>query len=100
MICETKVNDSFCLANILINIFSKPYRLACNLLGGGFLLYVREDIQAILLEVERKPTESFYVEINLCNDKQLINSSNSDFNIEMEEQQTKAFCNNCGLKGL
>ena len=99
--------------------------------GGGMLSHVREDIPSNLLEVETKPTESFYVEINLHNDKWLINCSynphknmignhlralsqkldtysssyNSfiilgDFNIEMEEQQIKAFCDNYGLKSL
>ena len=79
--------------------------------------------------METKPIEGFYVEINLRNDKWLINCSYSlhknmmgnhlralsekletyssnynnfiilgDFNIEMEEQQVKAFCDNYGLK--
>ena len=87
------------------------------------MLYVREDIPTNLLEVETKPIEGIYVEINLCNDKWSINCSYSphknmmgnhfralsekldiystsydnfifldDFNIEMEEQQIKAFC--------
>ena len=131
MISETKIDDSFPLGNFLIGGFSKPYRLDCDSLGGGILLYVREDIPSNLLEVETKPIEGFYVEINLHNDKWLINcsynphqnmignhlralsekldiyssSSNKfiivgNFNIEMEEQQIKAFCNNYGLKSL
>ena len=86
------------------------------------MLYVREDIPTNLFEVETKPIEGFYVEINLRNDKWLINCSYNphknmignhlrplnvkldiystsydnfiipgDFNIEMEEQQSKAF---------
>ena len=84
-----------------------------------------------MLEVETKPIEGFYVEINLHNDKWLINCSYnphkntirnhlralsekldiysssysnviilSDFNIEVKEQQIKAFCDNYGLKNL
>ena len=131
MISETKIDDSFPLGNFLIGGFSKPYRLDGDSLGGGILLYVREDIPSTLLEVETKPIEGFYVEINLHNDKWLINCSYSphknmirnhlralsekldiysssynnfiilgDFNIEMEEQQIKAFCDNYGLKSL
>ena len=39
------------------------------------MLYVREDIPTNLLEVETKPSEGFYVEINVRNDKWLINWS-------------------------
>ena len=131
MISETKIYDSFPLGNFLIDGFSKPYRLDCDSLGGGILLYVTEGIPMNLLEVETKPIESFYVEINLRNDKWLMNCSYNpnknmignhlrapnekldiystsydnffilgDFNIEMEEQQIKAFCDNYGLKSL
>ena len=125
MISETKIDDSSPLGNFLTCRFSKPYRLDRDSLGGGILLYVREDISTNTIEVETKPIEGFYVEINLCNDKWLINCSyNShknmignhlralskkleiystsyenfiifgDFNIEMEEQEIKDFCDN------
>ena len=71
MISETKNDDTFHLGNFLIGCFSKPYRLDRDSLGGGILLYVREDIASNLLEVETKPIEGFYVEINLHNDKWL-----------------------------
>ena len=74
MISETKIYDSFSLGNFLIDGFSKPYRLGDSL-GGGILLYVTEGIPINLLEVETKPIESFYVEINLRNDKWLMNCS-------------------------
>ena len=45
------------------------------MLGEGILLYVREDILTNLIEVETKPIEGFYVEINMRNDKWLINCS-------------------------
>ena len=44
-------------------------------LGGGILLYVREDIPTNLIEVATKPIEAFYIEINLRNDKWLISCS-------------------------
>ena len=52
---ETKIDDSFPFGNFLIGGFSKPYRLDRDSLGGGILLYVREDIPSNLLEVETKP---------------------------------------------
>ena len=75
MISKTKIDDSFPLGNFLIGGFIKPYRLHHDSLGGGILLCVREDIPSNLLEVETKPIEGFYVEINLHNYKWLINCS-------------------------
>ena len=131
VISEIKIDDSFPLENVLVGGISKPYRLHRVSLGGGILLYVREDIPTNLFEVETKPIEGFYVEINLRNDKWLINCSYNphknmigihlrplivkldiystsygnfifpgDFNIEMEEQQIKAFCDNYSLKSF
>ena len=64
IISETKIVHSFPLGNFLIGGFSKTTKLDRDSLGGGILLYVREDIPSNLLEVERKPIEGFYVEIN------------------------------------
>ena len=128
---ETKIDDSFPLGNFLIGGFSKPYRLDRDSLDVGILLYVREDIPTNLFEVETKPIEGFYVEIDLRNDKWLVNCSYNphrnmignhlralsekldiyaasydnfiilgDFNIEVEEQQIKDFCDNYSLKSL
>ena len=70
MIPERKTNDSFPPGKFLIGGFSKPYRLDRDSLGGAILLYVTEDIPSnYLLEVETKPIDIFYVEINLHNDK-------------------------------
>ena len=121
MITETKTDDSFPLGNFLIGCFSKPYGLDRGSFGGGILLYVREDITTNLIEVETKRIKDFYVEINLRNDKLLINCSYNpiknmignhlgglkeklviystsydiilgDFNIEIVEQQIRDFC--------
>ena len=85
MISETKIDDSFCLGNFLIRGFSKPYRLDRGSLGGGILLYVREDTPTNLIEVETKPIEGFYVARNkLRNDKWLIKSSYNPHKIMIE----------------
>ena len=54
--------------NFLISGFSKPYRLDRDSLGGGILLYIREDIPTNLIKVETKSIGGFYIEINLRKD--------------------------------
>ena len=39
------------------------------------MLFFREDITSSLVEAEAKPNEDFYVELNLCNGKLLLNCS-------------------------
>ena len=39
------------------------------------MLFVIEDIPSNLVEAEAKPTEGFYIELNLRNDKWLLNCS-------------------------
>ena len=63
------------LGQFLIEGFCTPYRLDCNSKGGGILLYVREDIPSNLITMDISPIESFYVELNLWNNKWLINCS-------------------------
>ena len=65
MISETKIDDSFPIANFLIDGFSQPYRIDQNSSGGGIMFYVREDIPSNLLKVESLPIESLYVELKL-----------------------------------
>ena len=72
MISETKIDDSFPVGQFLIEGFCTPYRLDRNLKGGGILLYVREEIPSNLLKIDINPIESFYVELNLRNNKWLI----------------------------
>ena len=75
LISETKIDDSYPKSQFLIKGFSDPYRLDRNCLGGGLMLFVREDIPSNLLTTGDKPTEGFYVELNLRNSKWLINCS-------------------------
>ena len=76
MISETKIDDSFPIANFLIDGFSQPYRIDRNSSGGRIILYVRlyvtEDIPSNLLKVESLPIEGFYVELKLRNENWLI----------------------------
>ena len=73
LVSETKIDDSFPIRKFLIDGFSTPYRLDWNSNGGGLMLFVREDIPSDLDEAEAKPIESFYIELNLRNDKWLLN---------------------------
>ena len=74
-VSETKIDDSFLNGNFLIDGFSTPYRLDRNSNGSGLMLFVREDISSNLAEAEVKPIEGFYRELNLHNDKWLLNCS-------------------------
>ena len=96
-----------------------------------FFLFVKEDIPSNLVEVEAKPIEGFYAELNLRNDKWLLNCSFShhknnignylkalsdvleahssiyieklilgDFNVEVDDQNIKTFCDNYSLTSL
>ena len=74
-ISETKTDDSFPIGQFLIEGFCTPYRLDRNSKGGGVLLYVREDIPSNLITVDINQIKNFYVELNLRNNKWLINCS-------------------------
>ena len=126
MVSETKIDDSFAVGNFVIDGFSIPYRLDRDSNGGGIMLYVREDNPSnLLLMDEKNHMESFYVEQNLRNEKWLVNCSYSpnttmicnhlnalityldlhflilgDFNIGIDEQHMKAFCDNYNLQSL
>ena len=69
MISESKIDNTFSHSQFFIEGFSTPYRLDRDSNGGGFLLYVREDIPSNLIVIENKLIESFFVELNLRNDK-------------------------------
>ena len=132
MVSETKIDDTFPVGNFVIDGFSTPYRLDRDNNGGGIMLYVREDIPSNLLATDEKShIESFYVELNLRNEKWLINCSYNpnksmignhldalstyldlhsttyekililgDFNVGIEEQHMKTFCDNYNLTSL
>ena len=61
MISETKIDDSFPVANFSIDCFSQPYRIDRSSSSGGIMLSVRKDILSNLLKFESLPIEGFYV---------------------------------------
>ena len=75
MVSEIMTGDSFPIANFLIHGFSPPYRLDSDSKDGGIMLYIREDIPSNLVATDKEPIESPYVELNLRNEKYLINCS-------------------------
>ena len=72
MISETKFDDSCSVGQFLIEEFCTPYRLDRNSNAGGILLNVRVDIPSNLIRLSINPIKSFYVELNLRNNKWLI----------------------------
>ena len=75
LISEAKIDDRFPVAQFIIDGFSPPYRLDRNCHGGGLMLVVRKDILSNLPVIEKKPIESFFIEIKLRNSKWFINCS-------------------------
>ena len=72
MISQTKLDESFPDGQFTVKGCSKPFRLDRNKNGGGIMLYVREDIPARLISVEKSPIEAMFIEINLRNRKLLF----------------------------
>ena len=72
MISETKLDNSFPEGQLLIEGYSKPYRIDRTCHGGGIMLYVRAYIPSKLLTTELLPMEDFDVEINLQKKKWLL----------------------------
>ena len=68
MVSETKIDDTFPLAQFCVEGYSTPYRFDRTCKGGGLLLYIRDDIpskQIKLKFIENEAFEGFFVEINL-----------------------------------
>ena len=64
-ISETKIDDSFPNKQFLIDGYTAPYRLDRNSVGGGILVYVREDVSSKLISVNFQNREGFFLEMNL-----------------------------------
>ena len=67
LVSETKLDDSFPMAQFLMSGFCKPYRLDRCSNGGDLMIYIRENIPCRLL-TEYKPPENVecsFVEIVL-----------------------------------
>ena len=66
LISETKLDHSFLSAQFKIEGFTTSYRYERSDKGGGFLLYIREDIPSRLLQCKSQCNiASLFVEINL-----------------------------------
>ena len=74
LVSETKVDPSFPSNQFAMDGFSFPFRLDRNSLGGGIMLFVREEIPSKLLS-EYKPNssvENIFAEIILRSKKWLL----------------------------
>ena len=71
LISKTKLDYSFPSAQLLLDGFSKPYRLDRCSSGGGILFYIRDDIPSRLLS-NSNATESILAEINFRK-KEMVN---------------------------
>ena len=74
VISETKLDESFPTSQFLIDGFAEPFRRDRNLMGGGLLIYVREDIPCKPLDKHSFPEdiEGIFLEINLRKSKCLL----------------------------
>ena len=74
LLTETKIDQSFTTAQFVIEGYSKPFRRDRDKMGGGLLLYVREDITCKEIKQTILPSdiECLFIEMNLRNKKYLI----------------------------
>ena len=78
MISETKLDGTFPHALYHLKDFSNPYRLDRNPLGGGILVYVRDNIPSSLVKLDQKfeNFEDIFIELELSKkNKWLLNYS-------------------------
>ena len=76
LISETKLDDFFAIAQLLMKGFSVTYRYDRNGKNGGLLLYIREDIQSkLLIRKSKCNIETLSVAVNLRKRKSFLNCS-------------------------
>ena len=76
LISETKLDDFFAIAQLLMKGFSVTYRYDRNGKNGGLLLYIREDIQSkLLIRKSKCNIETLSVAVNLRKRKWFLNCS-------------------------
>ena len=75
LISESNLDDSFPEGQFTIDGYHAPFRFDRHGNGGGFLMYVRENIPAKVLHSDFPAAESFYAEIILHKKRWLINCS-------------------------
>ena len=74
IISETKTDESFPVFQFETGGFNIPIRVDRHQKGGGIMFYVRKDLPAKLLSIDRT-NKSFFVELNLKRTKWLISYS-------------------------
>ena len=74
IVSETKLDDSFPTKQFVMSGFYKPCRLDPCSNGGGFLLYVRNDLPSCLLSEYTPPenVEYKFAEINIRKKKCIL----------------------------
>ena len=76
MVSKTKIHNSVLVGNFVKDGFSTLYGLDRNSNGGEIMLHVKGDIPSNSLAIDKKNSiESFYVELNLLNEKWLLSCS-------------------------
>ena len=75
MISETKLDDSFATAQLLIKGFIAHYRFNGNSKGGGLLFYIKDIPSKTQTYSSNCVIETHLVEINLRKRKWLLNGS-------------------------
>ena len=74
IITETKLDNTFPVSQFHIDGYSKPYRLDKNRIGGGIIIYVREDIPNRMLTKHNFPDniEGLFIELKLRKNNWLL----------------------------
>ena len=72
---NTDVLMRFTDSNFQKDGYNTPYRSGGNLNGVGIMLFIMDDIPSILPDIENKPVEVMYAELNVHNKKWLIKCS-------------------------
>lgn len=63
MISETKLDDTFPVDQFVPESFSIPFIIYRNKNRSSILLFVREDVPARLISIEKTLAESFFIEL-------------------------------------
>jgi len=88
---ETKIDNTFPENNFFIEGFSQPFRRDRTSMGGGILVYIRENIPAKVLGVTEK-IECIFIELSLKCNKWLLcctynpNGQCRDYFVQLENE--------------
>ena len=70
---ETKLDETFPGGQFYIDGFSPPFRKDRNRHGGGVMIYIRDDIHAMIIDSDLpKEIEGIFIELNFKNNKWLL----------------------------